>query len=66
METLQAGSLNVNGMRDMKKFALLSEIINLKELNVICFDKRRTVIWIMKLIGDYGGRENVFLVIGVT
>jgi len=35
MEILRAGSLNVNGMRDMKKSVFLSEIINLKELNVI-------------------------------
>ncbi len=35
MEILRVGSLNVNGMRDMKKRVFLSEIINLKELNVI-------------------------------
>lgn len=35
MEILRVGSLNVNGMRGMKKRVFLSEIINLKELNVI-------------------------------
>lgn len=35
MEILRVGSLNVNGLRDEKKQGLLSELIRLKDLNIV-------------------------------
>jgi len=50
METLRVRSLNVNGMRDEKKKCLLSEMIRLKDQNVVLLqethsDKGTEVDW---------------------
>lgn len=58
MEVLRAGLLNINGLRDRGKPGLVSEMLELKELNDT-FYKKRTVLVGMRWNGVFGGKGNI-------
>lgn len=51
------GSLNINGGRDKNKLAQISEFLRIEKVYVCFFYKKRIQTLIMKLNGDYGGKE---------